>query len=129
MPQPSRRYRIGLYAQSLLYTVAGINHLWHPATYLAIMPPHYTRPAFWVAATGIAEIAAGVGLLLPQTRRAAAIGIVLMLLVYFDVHIFMLREAADRFANLPYWALVARLPLQLVLIAWAWFYAGTRKQA
>ena len=103
--------------------MAGANHLWHPATYLAIMPDHYSHPGFWVAFTGAAEIAAGLGLLLPQTRRAAAVGIILMLLVYFDVHLFMLRHAHDRFANLPHWALVARLPLQLVLIAWAARYA------
>ena len=124
MPQPTRWYRIGLYAQALLYTVAGINHLWHPRMYLAIMPDHYTHPAVWVAFTGIAEIAAGPGLLPPQTRRAAAIGIILMLLAYLDVHSFMLQHAHDRFASLPYWALVARLPLQFALIAWAARYAG-----
>ncbi len=120
----SRKFdRISLYLQALLYTSAGLNHLWHPRMYLAIMPDHYTHLSFWVVATGIAEIAVGLGLLVPQTRRAAAIGIVLMLLGYFDVHIFMLRHATDRFASIPHWALIARLPLQFVLIAWAWVYA------
>ena len=117
MPKPW--YRLSLYAQAFLYTAAGTNHLWHPRTYLAIMPDHYTHPAFWVAATGVAEIAGGLGLLPPQTRHPAAIGIVLMLLGYFDVHIFMLEHAHDRFHNIPYWALIIRLPLQFVLIAWA----------
>ncbi|WP_419803830.1 DoxX family protein [Terriglobus sp.] len=120
---PPRWYKTGLYTQALLYTAAGFNHLWHPRTYLAIMPDHYTHPAFWVAATGVAEIAGGLGLLVPQTRRAAAIGIIVMLLGYFDVHWFMLQHAADRFAGMPHWALLARLPLQFVLIAWAWVYA------
>ena len=122
-------YHVGLFAQSLLYTLAGVNHFWHPHTYLAIMPAHYTHPAFWVAATGLAEIAGGIGLLLPSTRRAASIAIILMLIGYFDVHWYMLQHAADRFSSLPHWALVARLPLQIVLIAWAWVYArkpGTR---
>ena len=119
----SRFHRVGLYVQSLFYAAGGINHLWHPQPYLTIMPDHYSHPAFWVAATGVAEIAAAAGLLLPKTRRAAAIGIILMLLGYFDVHISMLQHAADRFSTLPHWLLVARLPLQLVLIAWAWIYA------
>ena len=120
----SRLYRAGLYVQSVFYVAAGVNHLWHPHTYVKLVPDHYTHPAFWVAATGVAELAGGLGLLVPQTRRAAAIGIILMLIGYFDVHIFMLQHAADRFASIPHWALVARLPLQFVLIAWAWVYAG-----
>ena len=120
---PTKLYRAGLYLQAAFYAAAGANHLWHPRTYIAIVPDHYTHPAFWVAATGIAELAGALGLLLPGTRRAAAIGIIVMLLGYFDVHIFMLQHAADRFASIPHWALVARLPLQFVLIAWAWAYA------
>ena len=128
MPQAFRWRRIGLYAQALVYTAAGANHLWHPRAYLAIMPGHYAHPAFWVAFTGIAEIVGGLGLLLPQTRRAAAIGIIVMLLGYFDVHWYMLQHAADRFRTVPYWALAGRLPLQLVLIAWAWLYARRNTQ-
>jgi uncharacterized membrane protein len=113
---------VGLVAQSLLYVAAGINHFWHSATYVAIMPSHYSHPLGLVQISGAAEILGGVGLLLPLTRRFSAWGIIAMLLVYFDVHIFMLQHAADRFANLPVALLYARLPLQLVLIAWAWAY-------
>ncbi|GAA3767657.1 DoxX family protein [Terriglobus aquaticus] len=122
MPQ-SKLARAGLYVQSAFYFVAGGLHLWRPRLYLAIMPDHYSHPVAWVAATGVAEIAGAIGLLLPATRRAAAIGIILMLVGYFDVHIFMLQHAGDRFASIPHWALIVRLPLQLVLIAWAAAYA------
>ena len=57
----SKWYRYGLYAQGLLYLAGGLNHLWHPRMYLAIMPSHYQDPGFWVAATGVAEIAGAVG--------------------------------------------------------------------
>ncbi len=115
-------YRTGLLAQSLLYLGAGINHFWHPGSYLAIMPRHYTHPVEWIQFTGVAEIAGAVGLLVPQTRRAASWGIILMLLGYFDVHFYMLRHARE-FAPIPRWALAARIPLQFVLIAWAYVYA------
>ena len=49
-----------------------------------------------------------------------------MLVVYFDVHIYMLRNASH-FAGIPLWALYARLPLQLVLIAWALWYTRRGK--
>jgi uncharacterized membrane protein len=113
--------RVGLAVQSLFYVAAGINHSWHSATYVAIMPPHYSNPLLLVQISGVAEIVGGIALLVPHTRRLAAWGIIAMLLVYFDVHIYMAQHA-DHFAPLPLWLLYARLPLQLVLMAWAWIY-------
>ncbi len=118
----NKLYTAGLVSQALLYLVAGANHFLHTATYVKIMPPHYSHPELLVQISGLAEIAGAVGLLVPATRRAAAIGIVAMLLVYFDVHIYMATHAAH-FAPLPPWVLYARIPLQFVLIAWAAVYA------
>lgn len=118
----SRWYIAGLVTQSLFYAAAGINHFVHSHTYVAIMPPHYSHPLGWVQFTGAAEIAGAVGLLIPQTRRAAAWGITAMLVGYYDVHLYMATHP-ERFASLPLWALYGRLPLQLVLIAWAYLYA------
>ncbi len=115
-------YRVSLVAQVLLYIGAGLNHFWHTATYVQIMPPHYGHPAGLVQISGAAEVLGGVGLLVPSTRRASAWGIIAMLVVYFDVHIYMLRNAGH-FASIPRWVLAARLPMQFVLLAWAWVYA------
>ncbi len=115
-------YRTGLVTQSMLYIGGGVAHFALTRAYTTIMPTHYTHPAAWVRFTGAAEIAGGLGLLLPQTRRAASWGIILMLIGYFDVHFYMLQNSA-RFAPIPRWALQARIPLQLVLIAWAYVYA------
>lgn len=114
--------KASLVLQSLLYVAAGVNHFWHTATYTAIMPPHWHRPVFWILLTGLLEILGGIGLLVPQTRRWAAWGIIAMLLVYFDVHVYMLAHHADRFQPIPVWALWLRLPLQFVLIGWAWIF-------
>jgi uncharacterized membrane protein len=119
--------RISLIAQSLLYIAAGVNHFWHESFYRRIMPDHYVHPDGWVLFTGAAEILGGLGLLHPKTRRAAAIGIALMLVGYFDVHIFMLRHS-DRFPEVPHWALDARIPFQFLLIAWALQFARMNKQ-
>lgn len=86
------------------------------------MPDHYSHPDALIALSGLAEILGGVGLLFPATRRTSAVGIALMLLVFLDVHQFMLRHP-ERFPEVPEWALWARLPLQFVLIAWALHYA------
>ena len=110
--------QIGLVAQALLYTAAGVNHFWHGGFYLQIMPDHYAHPAPLVQLTGIAEIAGGLGLLAPATRGYAGVGLALMLVGYFDVHVFMLRHA-ERFPGVPLWLLWGRIALQFVLIAWA----------
>ena len=123
---PMREAQLSLTTQAALYIAGGINHFWHQSFYVSIMPDHYSHPAEWVQFTGLAEIAGGLGLLIPATRRPAAIGILLMLAVYFDVHVFMLAHA-ERFPHIPRWALWARLPLQFALMAWAWNYA--RKQS
>jgi len=115
-------YRMGLMTQALFYVAAGLNHFWHTAMYVAIMPPHYVHPVGLVQISGIAEVLGGVGLLVPWARRVSAWGIVVMLVVYFDVHIYMALHT-DRFTGIPAWVIDARLPLQLVLIAWAGVYA------
>jgi uncharacterized membrane protein len=117
--------KVSLIVESLFYVAAGANHFVHPAFYIHIMPDHYSNPATWVALSGAAEIAGGVGLLLPVTRRAAAIGIAVMLVVFIDVHVFMLLHP-ERFAGIPVWGLWLRLPLQALLIAWALMYAWKR---
>jgi uncharacterized membrane protein len=119
-----RIWRASLLIQSLFYVAAGINHFWHPAFYRHVMPDHYAHPEGLVKLSGLAEILGGLGLLLPATRRASAAGIVLMLVVFLDVHQYMLRHP-ERFPEVPVWALWARVPLQFVLIAWAWSF--TRK--
>jgi uncharacterized membrane protein len=117
-----RLARVGLIAQSLFYIGGGVNHFVHREFYRHIMPDHYAHPAEWVELTGVAEIAGGAGLLLPATRKSAAVGIAAMLVVFLDVHQYMLRHP-KRFPGIPKWTLWARIPLQFALIAWALHYA------
>lgn len=108
--------------QSFFYVTSGINHFWHRSFYAGIMPDHYSHPDALVTISGAAEILGGIGLLVPSTRRVSALGIDAMLVVFMDVHQFMLRHP-ERFPKVPGWVLWGRLPLQAVLIAWAWHYA------
>jgi uncharacterized membrane protein len=114
--------RVGLVAQALFYVASGINHFWHQHFYLHIMPDHYSHPLALVELSGVAEILGGTGLLVPAARRFSAVGIAVMLVVFFDVHVFMLRHA-ERFPEVPAWLLWTRIPLQFALIAWALHYA------
>jgi len=112
----------GLVAQALLYIGLGINHFWHWKSYVGIMPTHYSHPHLLVLISGVVEILGGLGLLLERTRRLSAWGLIAMLLIYFDVHFFMAMNPG-RFALIPVWLLYLRIPFQVLLIGWAWFYA------
>ena len=97
----------------------GANHFINPGFYLPLIPPPLPAPGFWNALAGAAEVAGGVGLLIPKLRRPAAWGLTAMLVGFLWVHVEMLanpgRTAAGRAA--PAWLLWGRLPLQGVLIA------------
>ena len=111
---------------ALFFVVAGLAHFVFPDMYIRIVPPYLPQPRLLVLISGIAEIAGGIGLLLPSTRRMAAFGLVTLLIAVFPANIFM-ATAHIPFAGLAgkSWLQWARLPLQAPLIWWAWQY--TRK--
>lgn len=60
-----------------------------PAPYLAIVPPWIPWHLAMVDISGAAEIAGGIGLLIPSLRRAAAWGLVALLIAVFPANIYM----------------------------------------
>jgi uncharacterized membrane protein len=75
----------------------------------------------WVAATGLLEAAAAVGLLIPATRATAATGITAMFTVFLAGHLDALRKAyGPEGTRRGRQVHTLRLPLQAPLIAWAW---------
>jgi uncharacterized membrane protein len=117
----SPRVRAGLrWALTVFMVGAGINHFLVPATYVAMVPTWLPAPALLVQVSGVAEILGGLGLILPATRRLAAWGLIALLVAVFpaNVHIAMNHLPLGDHV-LPAWALWGRLPLQVVMIAWA----------
>lgn len=111
---------------ALFFVVAGIAHFVFPDAYARIVPPYLPQPGLLVLISGIAEIAGGIGILVPITRRLAAFGLVVLLIAVFPANIYM-AVAHIPFAGLAgkCWLQWLRLPLQAPLIWWAWQY--TRK--
>jgi uncharacterized membrane protein len=83
-----------------------------------------------VLLSGAAEIAGGLGVLfpVPAVRRAAAWGLVALLIAVMPANVYMVTGHA-RFPGVPLWAVWARLPLQLPLIWWAWLYTRDRPRS
>lgn len=75
----------------------------------------------WVAASGLLEVGAAVGLLIPPTRRAAAGCVTGMFTAFLVGHLDALRRAFGP-GGTPAQRRIhsLRLPLQAPLIAWAW---------
>lgn len=111
----------GLNSMAIMYILAGIMHFIKPKAYLRIMPRFLPAPKILVYLSGAAEIILGFALFFESLRNIAIIGIVLMLIVFLLVHFNMLRGKKEA-AGIPKWILILRIPIQFVLIWWAFYY-------
>lgn len=110
-----------LYLMAIMYVFAGIMHFIRPKIYMRIMPKYLPFPRFLVFISGVFEILLGIALCLPETKNAAIYGIIAMLSVFLLVHFYMLKGEKES-AGIPKWILVLRIPLQLLLMYWAYVY-------
>jgi uncharacterized membrane protein len=104
-----------------LFVVAGTLHFVIPDMYVRTVPAWvpYARAAVWLS--GVAEIAGGLGMLFPATRRFAGWGLIALLVAVFPANVQMLVAArADDAGMLSIVLLALRLPLQPLLIWWVW---------
>ena len=109
------------YLLGILFAAAGVMHFTKPKIYERIMPPYIPEPKTMVLVSGVAEMVLGFMLLNPETQVKAAWGIIILLVLFFSVHIYMLQEEKASL-NLPKWLLWLRIPLQFGLIYWAYQY-------
>jgi uncharacterized membrane protein len=109
---------------------AGLNHFLSPEPYLGMMPAEIPERfhVLLVDISGIAEMAGGLGLILPATRRLAAWGLIALYVAIFPANLNMaINHLPLGTKPIDAWLLWARLPLQLVLIVWSFWY--TRRDA
>jgi uncharacterized membrane protein len=109
------------YLMACLYLMAGLMHFIFPKTYLRIMPDYLPGRRFLVMASGAIEILLAAGLCFPGSRKISIYGIIVVLSLFFMVHINMLTNPKAGM-GLPRWSLILRLPLQFALMYWAYFY-------
>jgi uncharacterized membrane protein len=101
------------------FVLAGVMHFVKPRAYKAIVPPYLPAPEALVYASGVAEIAGGVGLMVPSVRRPAGWWLIATLLAVFPANLHMALNP-EQFPKVPGGgaALWARLPLQLGFVGW-----------
>jgi uncharacterized membrane protein len=105
-----------LFGAFMIY--GGINHFIKPEMYAPFIPD-FLPNQFTNYLFGALEIVCGVGVFIPPFRGWATLGILVMMLIFLPLHIW------DVFREKPaigkHEMALIRLPIQFVLIAWAWF--------
>lgn len=108
---------------ALFMVFAGTMHFVRADGYVAIMPSYLPWHFELVYISGFFEILGGIGLLIPQTRRWAAWGLIALFIAVFPANVNMAVN------QLPFMGKVyptgnwVRLPFQLAFIAWAYWFA------
>ena len=118
---PSKKGRAfgkGIFAA--LFLIAGVGHFTSTAFFQKIVPPSLPYPKEIVFLSGASEIALGTLLLIPKTSKPAAWGLIALLIAVFPANIYMYHHR-EMFPFPPI-VLLIRLPLQALLILWAYVY-------
>jgi uncharacterized membrane protein len=107
---------------AIFYVAAGAFHFIKTDAYVRTIPPY--TPYFplhqpLVIISDFCEILGGIGLFLPQMRRAAALGLVALLIAVFPANLYMATNPVEAGgASIPPVLLWGRLPVQILLIWW-----------
>ncbi|MFT5432140.1 MAG: putative membrane protein [Myxococcota bacterium] len=117
----------------LSFVGIGLMHFVDPAPFVMIVPPFLPWALALVYISGFFEIAGGIGLIVPKTRRAAAFGLLALLVAVFPANIYMLtHEVYIEGMPREKWMLWARLPFQVVfasLVIWTGDLWPRKRQA
>lgn len=103
--------------------IVGITHFTVADQYVRIVPPQLPNPLGLVYLSGFYEILGGIGLLVPPLSQPAAWGLIALFIAVYPANINMAVNHI-KIDHIPDSNLLQaiRLPLQAVLIAWAWWY-------
>ena len=113
---------------SALMVTIGVLHFTHAATFASIVPDYLPAPLLLVYVSGVFEILLGAALLPEPTRPLAAWGLCALYVAVFPANVHMalhpelpLAGVSEAMRPSPL-ALWLRLPLQALLIYWAYRY-------
>ena len=106
------------------FVFTGTMHFVVPRAFEAIVPPSLPRPREAVVVSGIAEIAGGLAVIPPPTRRLARWWLLALLAAVFPANVHMAVNPEQvpglDLNRIPRWTLWARLPLQPLAMLWVW---------
>jgi uncharacterized membrane protein len=114
--------RVGLAVMFCFTAAAHFNSM--RADMVAMVPPGVPNPELMVTFTGLCEILGAIGLLVPRTRRVAAVALILFLIAVLPANIHAAR-AGVLLRGAPATPVIPRVALQVLFIALLW-WSGVR---
>ncbi|HFK5580816.1 DoxX family protein [Elizabethkingia anophelis] len=105
----------------------GFSHFKFQKGMALMIPDFIPYKMFWVYFTGVLEIAAGIGLMIPQLRETTAILLIVFYVVVFIANINSSKKRINIFKadytgpGMKY-LYNERIPMQIILIAWTWYF-------
>ena len=114
-----RTNNIALAIVTSWFLIGGAGHFVAPDFFVKIVPPGlpWRVPAVYIS--GVFELLGAAGLLYRPTRRAAGIGLLLLTVAVTPANVYMWQHA-ELFPRVPASLLMARLWLQVLLLATIW---------
>jgi uncharacterized membrane protein len=109
-----------LFIMAAFYAFAGISHFRSPKFFLKITPAWVPAPEEVNIIVGIIEVALAIGILIPQTRYYAAIGIIALLVAVFPGNVYHFQKALQKKKHVI--PTLIRLPVQFLLVYWAYSF-------
>jgi uncharacterized membrane protein len=105
----------------------GLSHFKFQKGMAMMIPDFIPAKMFWVYCTGIIEIAAGIGLMIPSIREITAILLIIFYVLVFVANINSSQKKINIFKadytgpgmNYLY---KERIPMQIILIVWTWYF-------
>lgn len=105
----------------------GFSHFKFQKGMVMMIPEFIPAKLFWVYFTGIIEIAAGVGLMIPTIRELTAVLLIIFYILIFIANINSSKKNINIFKadftgpGMSY-LYKERIPMQIILIAWTWYF-------
>ena len=112
-----------IFIMGMGYIWVGFQHFIDTSFFLKIMPPSFPLHKESVYVSGVLEILFGIGIIFKKTRFYASWGIILLLIAVYPANIYLAfsEDAQQAIGVSSFFAYWVRLPIQFVLIGFAFY--------
>lgn len=118
----TRWQRVARIVLATFMVAIGLTHFAAPEGFVQIVPKALPAPLVLVYVSGVFEVLGGIGVLVARTRKLAGWGLIALFVAVFPANINMavnhIEPVGTHIPEALFWL---RLPLQVLLIAWAWW--------
>ena len=117
---------LSIIVMSIFYINVGIMHFTDSDWFLHIIPPFLSLIGLeLVYISGVFEILFGIMLLIPQTRKIAAYGLILLLIAVYPANIYLaFYEKPQKLIEISAFAASwVRLPIQFIFLGLAYWHS------